>query len=79
MKINLFYDTIEGITKFTTLDDEHIFFSGKLVIVPAGFESDGASIPRFWWARVQPISNHIQFRRQKYVHCSHQRETVSVP
>ncbi len=56
MKINLFYDTTEGITKFTTLDDEHISFKGKLVIVPAGFESDGASIPRFWWGRVQPIS-----------------------
>lgn len=42
MKINLFYDTTEGITKFTTLESEYILFSRKLVIVPAGFESDGA-------------------------------------
>ena len=35
---------------------------GKTLFVPAGFESDGASVPRFLWASVTPAIDHRTIR-----------------
>lgn len=38
-----------------TLHEElEIKFNGKMFIVPAGFQSDGASVPSFLWNSVSP-------------------------
>jgi hypothetical protein len=39
---------------YTLLEDLVICWNGKVLVVPAGFESDGASVPRFFWRAVFP-------------------------
>ena len=39
---------------YTLLEDLVIAWNGKTLYVPAGFKSDGASVPRFFWRWVFP-------------------------
>ena len=59
MKIDLFFDKNEKITKFTLLEDVMIFLNDdghKVgVIVKSGFISDGASIPKIFWNIINPF------------------------
>lgn len=50
-----YYHTVEDFTY--VIDD---YPSTKLVRVPAGFLSDGASIPRAFWSFASPIGRHAQ-------------------
>lgn len=38
----------------TTQEELVVQFNGKTLIVPAGFECDGTSVPRFLWSVVSP-------------------------
>ncbi len=38
----------------TTMHPNRINFGGKSFLIPKGFESDGASVPRFFWRIVCP-------------------------
>ncbi|MBO5823157.1 MAG: DUF1353 domain-containing protein [Lentisphaeria bacterium] len=38
----------------TLLEDLTVTWNGKTVTVPAGFESDGCSVPEFLWDTVSP-------------------------
>ena len=39
---------------YTLLEDLVITWNGKVLTVPAGSKSDGASVPRFFWRSVFP-------------------------
>jgi hypothetical protein len=39
---------------YTLLEDLAIVWNNKVLVVPAGFKSDGASVPRFFWRIVFP-------------------------
>ena len=39
-----------------------IDFAGKSFVIPRGFESDGASVPRFFWRLVCPPLDHHAVR-----------------
>lgn len=39
---------------FTVLYNYRVFFDGKDFLIPAGFESDGASVPRLFWRVIFP-------------------------
>ena len=47
---------------FTVLYNYRVFFDGKNFLIPAGFESDGASVPRFFWRIVCPPLDHRAVR-----------------
>lgn len=55
MKVDLFYDEAERVTKFRTLEDETLQFRGKDFTLKAGFVSDGASVPRVLWGICTPL------------------------
>ena len=55
MKVDLFYDEAERVTKFRTLEDETLQFCGKDFTLKAGFVSDGASVPRILWGICTPL------------------------
>ena len=55
MKVDLFYDEAERVTKFRTLEDEALQFCGKDFTLKAGFVSDGASVPRILWGICTPL------------------------
>ena len=55
MKVDLFYDEAERVTKFRTLEDEALQFCGKDFTLKAGFVSDGASVPRVLWGICTPL------------------------
>ena len=38
----------------TLLEDLHVTWRGKVLTVPAGFKSDGCSVPRAFWGIVSP-------------------------
>lgn len=38
----------------TLLDNLTVIYDYSVITVPAGFKSDGASIPRFLWATISP-------------------------
>ena len=38
----------------TLLEDLHVTWRGKVLTVPAGFKSDGCSVPRAFWSIVCP-------------------------
>ena len=38
----------------TLKEDLIVTFKGKILVVPAGFECDGTSVPRFLWGTVSP-------------------------
>lgn len=39
---------------YTLLEDLVVVWNGRVLVVPAGFKSDGASVPRFFWRCVFP-------------------------
>ena len=55
MKIDHFYNEEEGSTQFVLMEEIAFVFGATMMTIPKGFVSDGASIPRFWWARVSPF------------------------
>lgn len=50
--------------RFTVvLEDELHYHSDILktiIVVPAGFETDGASVPKFYWFRIPPFGKHFK-------------------
>ena len=53
MLIDIHHENARG--NIITLRQELVIkFNGKMFIVPAGFECDGASVPRFLWSSVSP-------------------------
>lgn len=55
MKIDLFYSEEEKSTQFVLMEEIVFCVGSQDLTIPAGFVSDGASIPRFWWGRVPPF------------------------
>lgn len=55
MKIDLFYSEEEKSTQFVLMEEVVFGLGLQELTIPVGFVSDGASIPRFWWGRVQPF------------------------
>ena len=53
MKIEIHKETAQG-DIITLLEDLTVQFNGKTLTVPAGFQSDGASVPQFLWDSVSP-------------------------
>lgn len=53
MKIEIHQETEYG-DIITLLEDLNVEFNGKHITVPAGFQSDGASVPEFLWDSVSP-------------------------
>lgn len=51
----------------TTLEPVPVTWHDRHIVVPAGFESDGVSTPRFLWATVSPAI-HPQTLRAGIVH-----------
>ncbi len=47
---------------FTLLETLEVKWRGRSVEVPSGFESDGASVPRFFWRSVFPPGDQKAFR-----------------
>ena len=44
---------------YTLLEDVVIIWKNKVLVVPAGFKSDGASVPRFFWRFLgHPFDRH---------------------
>ena len=39
---------------YTLLEDLSVTWNGRVLRIPAGFKSDGASVPRFFWRWVFP-------------------------
>ena len=39
---------------YTLLEDFSVEWKGKTLVIPKGFKSDGASVPRFFWRSVFP-------------------------
>lgn len=39
---------------YTLLEDLVVVWNGRVLVVPVGFKSDGASVPRFFWRIVFP-------------------------
>ena len=39
---------------YTLLEDVAVIWNGRVLHIPAGFKSDGASVPRFFWRWVFP-------------------------
>lgn len=39
---------------YTLLEEFRVIWNGKVLTIPAGFKSDGASVPRFFWRIVFP-------------------------
>ena len=48
---------IIGTTKFKTLEEIQFVFDGKVLVIPAGFISDGMSVPRLLWGFISPQIN----------------------
>ena len=46
----------------TLRQDLCIIWNGKTLFVPEGFESDGASVPRFLWGSITPAIDHRTIR-----------------
>ena len=53
LKVMMYHDDKMG--DVVRLLEPHAFvFKGKEYVVPVGFESDGASVPRFFWRMLSP-------------------------
>lgn len=46
----------------TLREELEVKFRGKMFVVPAGFQCDGASVPRFLWSTVSPQIDHRTLR-----------------
>ena len=53
-------DAMGNVLRTFTLN--RIEFAGKSFVIPRGFESDGASVPRFFWRLVCPPLDHRAVR-----------------
>ena len=53
MKIDIHTETNRG-DIITTLEDHTETWNGRTFTIPAGFESDGVSTPRFLWTTISP-------------------------
>ena len=53
LKVSVHTEDSKG-NVYTLLEDLAIVWDGKALVVPAGFKSDGASVPRFFWRCVFP-------------------------
>ena len=53
LKISVHSEDEKG-NVYTLLEDLTVFWQGKTLIIPSGFKSDGASVPRFFWRIVFP-------------------------
>lgn len=47
---------------FRTVCKNKIVFEERTFVIPAGFESDGASVPRFFWRIIFPPLDHRAIR-----------------
>ena len=52
---------------FTLREELFVYWNGRIVVVPVGFESDGASVPRFFWRVVFPPGD-TKALRAAFVH-----------
>jgi len=43
---------------FQTLDDYTFFTEGKFIIIPKGYETDFATVPRLLWSLLPPLGKH---------------------
>lgn len=48
------YADANGTSKIKTISDVLFSYNGKSYIVPKGFISDGASIPKIFWSLIAP-------------------------
>jgi hypothetical protein len=55
MKCELFYSFEREKTLLRTLEEVTVIIDGESITIPAGFEFDGASIPRIFWRVEAPI------------------------
>ena len=39
---------------FITLEEHRFVYNGSMHVIPAGYRSDGASVPRFFWRILSP-------------------------
>lgn len=53
LKVSVHKEDASG-NVYTLLEELRITWRGKTLAVPAGFKSDGASVPRFFWRIVFP-------------------------
>ena len=66
MLVDIHTETERG-DVLTTMEELVVGFADKLLIVPPGFESDGASVPRLFWRIVcPPVDPHAV--RAGFVH-----------
>ena len=62
MLIEVHHETDEHGNVFTLMETIDIRWRGKTVVIPAGFKSDGASVPRFFWRAVFPPGDNRAMR-----------------
>ena len=62
MLIEVHHQADETGNVFTLREDIEIQWNGKSFTIPAGFKSDGASVPRFFWRVVFPPGDHRAMR-----------------
>lgn len=53
IKVAIHQDDGQG-NVYTLLEDIAVIWNGRALLLPAGFKSDGASVPRFFWRWVFP-------------------------
>ncbi len=56
VKIEIFTDR-KGCTQFCLLETIEFFYGNMKYVIPVGFVSDGASIPRLFWRILDPRIN----------------------
>ena len=62
MLIEVHHQTDENGNVFTLREDIEICWNGKSLTIGAGFKSDGASVPRFFWRVVFPPGDNRALR-----------------
>ena len=62
MLIEVHHETDENGNVFTLREDITIEWNGKSILIRAGFKSDGASVPRFFWRAVFPPGDNRALR-----------------
>lgn len=74
MQVELFYSFDKDKTMLRTLEEVTVLIDGESITIPAGFEFDGASIPRMFWRVEQPIDGRYitAFCVHDYLYSTHQ-------
>ena len=62
MLIEVHHQSDENGNVFTLREDIEICWNGKSFTIRAGFKSDGASVPRFFWRAVFPPGDNRALR-----------------